>query len=204
MNKNDRKVIAGIKKGDHKVLLQFYKDHFHYIRGYIIQNSGTKQDVEDVFQDALLLLYQKIDKDALQLTVALKTYFYAICKNLWKQRLEKKGKMPSQDIEVVDRYFDEKDDFLEDWHQKEEQRLYAKHLARLSNACKELLELVFVGKSMRDIAIAMNYTEGSARKKKFECKKSLMKRIEQDPLYQEITGGDLQRDHNQPKKEETL
>lgn len=78
------------------------------------------------------------------------------------------------------------DSFLSFMEEKEREHLYRKYFLKLSDACRELLQLVFLQKSMKEIAKVTGYSEGYTRKKKFNCKKSLLERIEQDPLYQEL------------------
>ncbi|WP_062061613.1 RNA polymerase sigma factor [Aquimarina longa] len=181
----DQEILQGILTGDTAVIKDFYKENFKYIRGYILQSSGNKEDVEDVFQDALVVLYQKLESDSLELNVALRTYFFAICKNLWKKRLQKKSK-----LYTTDTIFDISEELdigiVEMLENKEREHIYRKYFLKLSEACQKLLSMVFEEKSMRQIASETGYSEGYARKKKFECKKHLMERIESDPIYEEL------------------
>lgn len=181
----DREILKGILAGDRAIIKNFYKDNFKYIRGYVLQNSGNKEDVEDVFQDALVLLYQKLESDSLELTTTLRTYFFAICKNLWKKRLQKKSKVLTTDT-VFEISEELDDDILQRIENQDREHVYRKYFLQLSAACQKLLSLVFEEKSMRQIAEETGYSEGYARKKKFECKKHLIERIESDPTYEEL------------------
>ncbi len=187
MNKSDENTnIEGIIAGDEAVIKAFYKKNLRYIRGYVLQNSGNEEDVEDVVQDALVVIYQKLTEGSLEFTSTLDTYFYGICKNIWRNRLRKQSKilLKEQVFEGIDEEEINIEDYLE---QKEQQRLYHKYFVKLSNTCKELLLLVFEGKPMKEIAGLTGYSEGYTRKKKFECKKSLIEMIEKDPLYKELS-----------------
>lgn len=177
-------MLEGIASSDRELIKKFYSENFKYISKYILQNSGNLEDVEDVFQDALVLVYEKLQSDSLDLRASLRTYFFAICKNLWQKRLRGKKKM----IVVEEVHAPEmiEDNFLSFMESKEREHLYRKYFLKLSDACKELLEMVFLQKSMKEIANITGYSEGYTRKKKFNCKKSLIERIEQDPLYQEL------------------
>ena len=90
---DERKILDGIAAGDNSIIKDFYKNNYDYIKGYILQNSGKDEDVEDVFQDALVIIYQKLKSDSLDINVTLKTYFYAVCKNVWRNQLRKKSKL---------------------------------------------------------------------------------------------------------------
>ncbi|WP_299897850.1 sigma-70 family RNA polymerase sigma factor [uncultured Aquimarina sp.] len=180
---SDEEILNGIVENDRVIIKAFYRDNLKYIRKYIIQNSGNKEDVEDVFQDAMVVLYEKLLSNNLKLTVRLKTYFFGICKNLWKQRLAKKRSIfltnTLQEGEM-------QDTTIEDLTNQERGNLYRKYFVSLSLACQQLLELVFEDKSMREIAEITGYSELYCRRKKYKCKKSLMEQIENDPLYDEV------------------
>ncbi len=182
---NDQVIIAGIIEGDERILTCFYRDNIRYIQGYILRNYGNLEDVEDVFQDALVVLYQKLRSGLLEIRVPIKTYFYGICRNLWRNRLKKKEKLIIDDGQ---NRFEEgiNDPLIANIENQEREHLYRKHFQKLSADNKKLLYLFFEGKSMREISIITGYSEGYTRKKKFEAKRQLLKMIEKDPMYEEL------------------
>ena len=184
-NTEERKILEGIVAGDKVVLTKFYKKNLPYIRHYILQNSGNKEDVEDVFQDAMVFIYQKLKAESLGLNASLNTYFYGVCKNIWRNRLRKNKKLViTEDIQEDTEISTPK--VIEDIEQKEREHIYRKHFLNLSGTCREVLNLLFQGNSMREIALITGYSEGYTRKKKFECKRYLIEMIEKDPMYQEL------------------
>ncbi|WP_299435076.1 sigma-70 family RNA polymerase sigma factor [uncultured Aquimarina sp.] len=181
----DRKILEGIAAGDTAVIKTFYENNFNYIRSYILQNSGEEEDAEDVFQDALIVIYQKLKSDTLDINVSVLTYFYAICKNKWRTRLRKKRKLII-DNEVVVINEEVEASIAEEIENNEREDVYRRYFLTLSGTCREVLNLVFAGKNMKEIAGITGYSEGYTRKKKFECKKTLLEKIEKDPMYQEL------------------
>ncbi|WP_109434202.1 MULTISPECIES: RNA polymerase sigma factor [Aquimarina] len=181
----ERKILEGIVAGDEVIITTFYKQNLQYVRQYILQNSGNESDVEDVFQDALVLIYQKLKADSLELHSSLRTYFYGVCKNIWRNRLRKNKKMVITE-EIPDDAESIPPAVIEYIAQKEQEHVYRKHFLKLSDSCREILQLLFQGKSMKDIATITGYSEGYTRKKKFDCKRSLIQMIEKDPIYQEL------------------
>ena len=183
--KDETDILKGIAKGDDKVLKAFYQRNLVAIRQYVLQNSGQTEDVEDVFQDALVFLYQKLQEGTLEINCSIHTYFYAVCKNMWRNRLRKKHKIVNQEA------FQETEDVLtptviDSLQKKEREALFQNYFFKLGKKCQELLTWVFEGKSMREISELTDYSEGYARKKKFDCKKSLLILLENDPCYQEL------------------
>ncbi|MBG6130474.1 RNA polymerase sigma factor (sigma-70 family) [Aquimarina sp. EL_43] len=181
----DHKILEGIVTGNEVVITTFYRKNLPYIRQYILQNSGNEEDAEDVFQDALILVYQKLKTDSLELHSSLRTYFYGICKNMWRNRLRKNKKMIiteklPEDAEIIT------PTVIQDIEYKEREHIYRRHFLKLSDTCREVLSLLFQGNSMKDIAHITGYSEGYTRKKKFECKRYLIEMIEKDHAFQEL------------------
>jgi len=168
-----------------KKLKIFYRDNIRYVSRYILDNCGTIEDVEDIFHDAMVVLYQKIKSGTLEISVPLTTYFYGICKNTWRTRLRKKHRFvtsedPFNNKEAV------MDSITHTIENEEQEQLYQKHFQRLSRDNKSLMQLYFEGKSCKEISTITGYSEGYARKKKFEAKKQLLGMIERDPAYREL------------------
>jgi len=55
-----------------------YKNYFGMVNRFVINNNGTTNDAEDIFQDTMLILVEKLRKDNFGLTAFLKTYIMAI------------------------------------------------------------------------------------------------------------------------------
>ena len=72
---SDINIIAGVRNQDDKVLNWLYDNYFQLVRNHVLNNSGSDDDVSDVFQDAIIVLYNQITEDKLRLTSDLKGYF---------------------------------------------------------------------------------------------------------------------------------
>jgi len=184
MNTNQT-TISGIINGDEKVLKGFYKDHILHVQKYILQNSGSDEDVKDIFQDALVCLYQKLSSDSIELKFSVQSYFYGICKNMWLIRLQKKRQLPTHEI-TDPKQLRLDYSIQDDIEYNERTHLYRKYFQKLSSHNKNLLTLYFEGKSTKEVAKETGYSVGYARKKKFEVKKQLLGMIEKDPSYAEL------------------
>ena len=188
MGYNDEiKIFNGILEGDEQILKNFYKKNFTIIRSFVTKNSGTEKDSEDVFQDALVVIYQKLKSNSLAtIQCSIHTYFYGVCKNIWSVRLRKKQKISSCES-IDDLVLEMKETILDDIEQRDKELLFRKYFSNLNCKCKKILLLFFEGKSMKEIGLKINSSEGYARKKKFECKKILTEMIENDPLFSELS-----------------
>lgn len=181
----EQKILEGIVAGDEMTITKFYKKNLPYVRKYILQNLGNEEDVEDVFQDAMIFIYQKLKTDSLEIHSSIRTYFYGVCKNIWRNKVRKNKRLVlteylPEDIKIISPAV------LKDLECKEQEYIYYKYFLRLSNTCREVLCLLFQGMSMKEIAKITGYSEGYTRKKKFECKRHLIEMIEKDPVYPEL------------------
>lgn len=177
--------IDGIRKGDEKTLKMFYKKNYWMIRAYVIQNSGNLQDAEDVFQDALVFLYKKLQSNSLVIDTTIHAYFYGVCKNLWRNKLRRKKKIIFTDSLKKYHHYSECE-IISDITHNDQELLYQKYFLELTDPSKQVLSLYFEGKSMKEIALLTGYSEGYVRKKKFESKQKLLQKMKQDKIYIEL------------------
>lgn len=171
----DEEIIEGVRKRDANILQYWYKRDFSYIKGYILKNKGTEDDVKEIYQDAFMVCYQKVREDTFELKSALKTFLYGIVKRLWWNKLKEHKKQEiTEDIQglkiaVVGSEYDREID------EREEEVI--KKLNDLGEGCQKILKLYyFYDKSMKEIAQALGYKdEKNARNAKYKCMQKLKK-----------------------------
>ncbi|RLD50430.1 MAG: hypothetical protein DRJ05_19625 [Bacteroidetes bacterium] len=183
MNKalyNDEAIIEGIRSKDHEKIRFLYRNYFESIR-LIFKNSGNAEDAEDVFQDALVVIYKKITNNELKLSCSLKTFMYAVCRNLWLQKLQKKEYKSESFVDVEDESR-EPFELDENFAEHEKYNLYQKHFMKLSGDCQKVLRLFLKKVSLKEIAKIMGFSSVDYTKtRKYLCKKNLKERILNDP-----------------------
>lgn len=183
--RKEDKILLGFIEGDTKIIQGIYENYFPVVKNFVLKNSGTETEAMDVFQDALVLTYQKLKLDSLCLNCSLTTYIFAVSRNMWMNTLRKSRKHISWD-KKPDIREDVNNDILNLLHENTKLSLFHKCFLSLGEVCQQVLRNFFLGKSMLEISELMNYSLGYTRKKKFECKKKLIEIIERDPIYQEL------------------
>lgn len=183
----DEAIVEGIKLRDSSVIRFVYKEYFPTIKYLITTNSGTEIDAEDVFQDALVIIFRKTGEEGLILTSSFKTYLYSICRNLWLQRLDRK----TFSSEFLDS--DNLEDLQETIHfeftdtESEKYKLFQQHFLKLSDDCQKILRLFLEKTSLKEIADVMGFkSEKYAKTRKFMCKEKLKNRILNDPNFKKF------------------
>jgi len=178
----DEAILEGLKKRDREVIRYVYKEYYPTIKFLIISNSGSDTDAEDVFQDAMVIIYRKISEDRLVLTSSFKTFLYSICRNLWLQRLDRK--LFSYEFMENENLTDMQDAIVVELTEMENEkyRLFQQHFLRLSEDCKKILRLFMNKVPLKEIAEIMGFkTEKYAKTRKFMCKEKLKNAIINDP-----------------------
>ena len=160
-----------------------YKHYFRIIKRFVLENSGNIEDAKDIFQEAIFVIYDKIQKNELKLECSLKTYLYSVSRNMWHEQLRYKKKMITQ-FKDFENYIDFDTDFeilnkeiLADY-------LFHKHLLSLTENCQKIIRFLLNKVSSKEISRIMGFkSEHYANKRKYQCKQNLFNRIKNDPLY---------------------
>ena len=185
-NDLDQYYLKGLAAGDVGVVEQIYDQYFRGILHWVSNNSGSREDAEDIFQEAMVVLYQKTRSGSFMLTSSFFTFLFAVCKNLWKKQLRKRSRM-SGDIEKQPDQEDPDGQILEMIYEREEQTLFRSVFEALDEGCKALLGLFFQGASMQEIMDKLGLSSISyTKKKKFLCKEKLVKGVQKDPRFREL------------------
>ncbi len=61
-------------------------------RHYVKEHGGTDKAAKNIFREALITYYEKMVMGQLMLTSSVSTYLMGICKNRWRQQLEKQAR----------------------------------------------------------------------------------------------------------------
>jgi len=183
---DEETLISGIRNHDSEVLEHIYMAYFPMIEGFVTHHHGNRDQAKDVFQEAMIIIYNRIRSGELKLSCKFGTFLYAICKKIWIQERRKlllhKDKLRQQPMAVHDPGPDE-DPML----QKHLTQIFNKHFSALSTDCQKILTMFFNDHSVEEIRSAMNYKNlHHAADRKYRCKKSLIKRILNDPLFNRL------------------
>ena len=94
---NEKEIFERICKGDEKALEFLYQKYYRMMTKLVITNSGTEEEARDVYQDALIVFWQKATSGNLVLTSKMSTYIYSICQNLWRKELDRKKRLSNEE-----------------------------------------------------------------------------------------------------------
>jgi len=173
---NEQALLKGLANNDSKAIDTIYKDNFNMVQAFIINNNGTYDDARDIFQEAMITLYEKAQSDTFVLTSKINTYVYSICRRLWLKRLQQMGRYSNQVDHLEETVPVEEDVEL---HEKRnaEFAIMDRALNSLGEPCKSLLEGYYLKKhDMQALAKEFGYTNAdNAKNQKYKCLMRLKK-----------------------------
>ena len=183
-NKTDT-FIDAIRNGDRAGIEKIYADFFPRIAHLITKNGGSVDDARDIFQDAILLLYEKAKSPAFSLTSSFYTLLHGICRNLLGNKLQKKA---NQEVTLPDHIkLIGEDDIAKDLIMLEENEVFWRAFQQLGADCQKLLTLFFEKVKMKEITREMGFgSENYAKKRKYQCKEKLIELVTADARFEEL------------------
>jgi len=162
----DQEIFEKVCQGDEKALELLYKKYYRMMTKLVISNSGTEEEAKDIYQEALVVFWQKAVSGNLVLTSKISTYVYSICQNLWRKELDRKKRLSNEEKDGVE---------YTDFDSKERARIIQECINDLGETCRNVLIYYYYdGLSMQDIADKLGFANtNTAKTKKYKCKKKL-------------------------------
>jgi DNA-directed RNA polymerase specialized sigma24 family protein len=62
---SDEQILKGILRHDNLILQYIYKQYYYKINYFIKKNSGNEDDANDIFQEAIIIIYRKLKENDL-------------------------------------------------------------------------------------------------------------------------------------------
>lgn len=163
-------LLKGLAANDTDAIETIYRDNYSAIKVFVIKNNGYPDDARDIFQEAMIVLFEKAKSDSFVLTCRLQTYLYSVCRRLWLKKLQKQSRF-NPSVELIQEIVPVEDE-LELHEQKEADfKLMENALQKVGEPCKSLLEAFYIEKkSMPEIAESFRYTNAeNAKTQKYKC-----------------------------------
>lgn len=181
MKQTDLKIIESIRLGSNdKVLSYLYGQPLQKIRKYILSNNGNREDANDIFQDAVVILFNQVKKDKYNEQFEIDAFLYSVARNLWIDKMRREKRMVKDLPSILD--FSDFNDHLSDLIVKEKSSALRKAFERLDEKCRKiLLYVIYEKRTMKEISESMGYSnENVAKTNHYRCKQYLAKIVRED------------------------
>lgn len=177
----DAELIQNIKnnKNLNAAIGFIYQEYFEYLSSFIITNSGSEQDAQDIVQEVIVDFIRVVQYDKFREEASVKTFLHAMTRNAWLNELKKRDRAGKRDkIFELNRVQDNSSADT-GYEQRESKKLLLNIFNKLGDGCKKILTLFYFEElSMKEILEQTNYeNEQVVRNKKHKCFKELVLQI---------------------------
>ncbi|WP_207493601.1 sigma-70 family RNA polymerase sigma factor [Aridibaculum aurantiacum] len=167
---NEQQLLIGLAQNDPKAIETIYKNNFNMVQTFVLNNNGSYDDARDIFQEAMIVLYENVKMESFVLTCQIKTYVYSICRRLWLKRLQHINRFSGK-VESLEETVPVEEDIEIQEKRNADFAIMERALGSLGEPCKSLLEAYYLQKKgMTEIAETFGYTNAdNAKNQKYKC-----------------------------------
>jgi RNA polymerase sigma factor (sigma-70 family) len=173
--------IAALQSGDAGALRRLYAQFSPEVLQWMRHHGGSVEDARDVFQSALVILFEQVRAGELDLSADFGTILMGLCRTIWK-----KNRADSAPTSAINN-----DQYEEAWSEhiavEEKNRLFRQCFRLLGPKCQVILAFFFDGHPLDFICeqVGESNLERIVRRKD-TCKDQLIQHIRKDPRYAEL------------------
>lgn len=168
-------------------LTALYKNAFPLVARHISRMGGTFDDARDIFQDALVIYYEKITRAEMVPEYSDKAYLFGIARHLWNKRYQQSAKQVS--MEELDADFDEQAGLFDPGDEEISTSRLFQLLQTAGQKCMQLLSAFYYEKlDMEHIAGRFGFSgPRSATVQKFKCLEKIKETVKEKSIdYEDI------------------
>ncbi len=185
----DPELVANLKAGQRmeESIKVLYRNYFDGLCWYIMNNSGSRQDAEDIFQEVLVSFIELVQQDKFRGESSIKTFLFSLNRFTWLNELKRRGRALAREEKYEkgqDRVELDTSHHIADREGKAE---VLRVVSELGETCKKILLLFYYENlSMREILDRTDYeTEQVVRNKKYKCLKQLEQMVNANPALKQ-------------------
>lgn len=162
-----------------QLFMHLYKKAFPAAAKYIRKMGGSFDDAKDVFQDALVIYYEKVVAAKAPVNTTDVAYLLGISRHLWLKKNRESSKLQPMDDILTD--------FVEIEEDAPSARKLLHYLETSGQKCMDMLKAFYYDKlPVKDIATLFGYSgERSATVQKYKCLEKVRDTVKQKALCYE-------------------
>lgn len=166
----EKALLEGLAREDKDSIERIYRDNYTMVQSLILNNNGSTDDAADIFQEAMIVLFEKSRNVDFELNCLLKTYIYSVCRRLWLKKLQQTQRFGRQTDDLEQVVPVEEDLEMHEKRQKDF-NIMETAMSKIGEPCKSLLEAYYIQKKqMQQIATEFGYTNAdNAKTQKYKC-----------------------------------
>lgn len=166
----EQQLLKGLAINDKKAIETIYRDNYSMVQVFILNNNGTTDDSRDIFQEAMIVLFEKSTSGTFELNCQLKTYIYSVCRRLWLKKLNQMHRFSTQ-VEDLEETVPVEEETEAHEKLNADFAMMEHAMSKIGEPCKSLLDAYYIKKKqMQEIAVDFGYTNAdNAKTQKYKC-----------------------------------
>lgn len=175
----DHELISLLKE-DSEALSIVYKRHKSYCINFMKSMYNDYDEIKDIFQDAVIVFYENLNKPEFTLTCSIQTYLNSISRNQILKRINFSSRYEIKNTDDKSEFLENITDWFDDGKEVNNERVNAmkdvlKQMKESSNKCYDILVRFFYqNQTMDKIAVDLGYTNAdNAKNQKYRCQEKL-------------------------------
>jgi RNA polymerase sigma factor (sigma-70 family) len=188
-NLSDSELVAGLRSGSRMddAVKTIYRNYFDGSRYYVMNNNGSRQDAEDIFQEVVVTFIELVQKDKFRGESSIRTFLFSLTRHLWLNELKRKGRAMTREVKYEKAQEKAEMDIAQAIGHREGRQQVNDLIERLGDACKKILIMFYYEDiPVRDMLGKLDYeNEQVIRNKKYKCMKQLEDMIAGDPILRQ-------------------
>lgn len=184
---NDQQIIAAITRNENKhVFKELYKTVFPLILKHVKNNSGSRFDSEDCFQECLLELFAAIKKGKFDNKYAIKNYMVGVARNKWLHELRRRKRF--SDSGTITSIVDDTTSVFD----REDETIIKNLFESLGERCEQLLNLIIYDnmKHKEVMSVMGMASESVVKTTYFRCKDKLRSKVKNSTAFYRLLKGE--------------
>jgi DNA-directed RNA polymerase specialized sigma24 family protein len=151
-----------------------YEQAFPPVARFISRMGGDFNDAKDIFQDALIVFYEKVVGENIVIKVTAQAYVLGIAKHLWSRKF--RGQQSCISLDDVEKNIQIPDDF---YAPPPTRNRLLKYLEMAGKKCMDMLQgFYYRNMSMQEITDAFDYgSVRSATVQKYKCLEKIRQHV---------------------------
>jgi RNA polymerase sigma factor (sigma-70 family) len=186
---SDQELVTNLRSGSqiNESVKAIYRGHFESLCWYVMNNSGSRQDAEDVFQEMVVIFIDLVQKDKFRGESTVKTFLFSLNRHIWLNELKRRGRALAREEKYEKTQERTETDVSHLIAGREAKEQVVNLVAQLGETCRKILVMFYYNNlSMKEILESLNYeNEQVVRNKKYKCLKQLEQIISENPALKQ-------------------
>ncbi len=185
----DSELVNNLRAGQRmdETIKAIYRSYFDSLSWHVMNNSGSRQDAEDVFQEVVVAFIDLVQKDKFRGESTVKTFLFSLNRYTWLNELKRRGRTLAREEKYErgqERVELDTGEMIADREGKAE---VIRLVGELGESCQKILLLFYYENlSMKEILEATDYeNEQVVRNKKYKCLKQLEQMVNANPALKQ-------------------